>query len=148
MTPLDLTQAPPRPCRAELDGITYLPRAIDKTRASLPGGKLGEYVILMDDIATVSALFYRKMKMSHDEFAAAVAGAGSEDEVAAWLRQRVDQTQIDRWHAQIFAIKVGDIPNPEQERVFERHPGARTMPGETLLIDVLDNDDAEMFAGA
>src|SRR5580658_6516712 len=45
MEPLDLTTTRPRTTRAELSGIVFLPRSIDKLRASLPGGNLNGYSI-------------------------------------------------------------------------------------------------------
>lgn len=57
MGPLDLTKQPPRSAREELDGIAYLPRAIDKIRAEFPGGNLGQYVVLGNDGATVTGRF-------------------------------------------------------------------------------------------
>jgi Domain of unknown function (DUF5069) len=147
MTPLDLTQRPPRPFRAELDGIAYLPRAIDKTRAELPGGNLGAYLILSDEVVTMSAMFYRKMGITHEEFTAAVASAETDDDVAAWLRARIEAAQVVGWHARLFGIHLSDIPSPTRERVLERHPVGKTMPDSALLADVIDADDAEMFAG-
>ena len=146
MTPLDLSQGPPRSCRAELDGIAYLPRAIDKTRAELPGGNLGPYLILMDGIVTMSGLFYRRMGITHDEFAAAVREAATDDDIAAWLRPRIDDEKIAKWHKQLLAIRVCDIPSPAKEVVLDNHPIAKTMPDETYLVDVFDADDAELFA--
>ena len=145
MTPLDLTQRPPRPLRAELDGIAYLPRAIDKARASLPGGDLGVYLIMSDEVVTMSAMFYRKMGTTADEFAGVVASAEDDHAVAAWLRARVEPEQIDGWHKRLFGIHLSDIPEPALARVLERHPAGRTMPASTLLVDVIEADDAEMF---
>jgi hypothetical protein len=45
MEPLDLSKGRPRATRAELAGITFLPRSIDKFRAALPGGNLAGYTI-------------------------------------------------------------------------------------------------------
>ncbi|MBV9971796.1 MAG: DUF5069 domain-containing protein, partial [Candidatus Eremiobacteraeota bacterium] len=45
MEPLDLSKRPPRSPKLELDGLTMLPRTIDKIRATLPGGNLGPYRI-------------------------------------------------------------------------------------------------------
>lgn len=146
MTPLDLNQHAPRSCRVELDGIAYLPRAIDKVRAAFPGGSLGPYVILRDDIVTMSALFYRRMGITHDDFAAAVRDAQSEAEVAAWLRGRVDTTKIEKWHAQMLGIRLCDIPEPARGVVFAAHPIATSLPPTALLVDVFDADDAELYA--
>lgn len=146
MTPLDLSQHPPRSCRAELDGIAYVPRAIDKTRAELPGGNLGPYVILRPDIVTVSALFYRRMGITHDEFVAAVRDAQTEDDVAAWLRPHTDPEKIAKWHRQLLEMRVCDIPSPTREVMLANHPIAKTMPDTTHLVDVFDADDAELYA--
>jgi len=59
MGPLDLTKQPPRSAREELDGIAYLPRAIDKIRAEFPGGNLGKYVVMGANGATITDRFYR-----------------------------------------------------------------------------------------
>lgn len=146
MTPLDLTQQPPRPCRVELDGIAYLPRAIDKVRATLPGGNLGAYLILHDGIRTVSGLFYYRMGITNEEFTEAVRNAQTDEDVAAWLRPRIDEAKIEKWHRTILDLRMCDIPSPAREAVYANHPGAASMPESTHLIDVLDTDDAVHFA--
>jgi hypothetical protein len=45
MGPLDLRAAAPRAPRARLAGALFLPRSIDKVRATFPGGNLGDYAI-------------------------------------------------------------------------------------------------------
>lgn len=146
MTPLDLTRQAPRSARVELDGIAYLPRAIDKVRAALPGGNLGPYLVLHDEIVTLSALFYRRMGIAHDDFAAAVRDAQTDDDVAAWLRARVDDAKLDKWHAQVLGIRLCDIPSPTREQVIAAHPIATTLPETTFLVDIFDADDAALFA--
>jgi hypothetical protein len=146
MTPLDLTQQAPRSCRVELDGIPYLPRAIDKTRAELPGGKLGPYLVLHPGIITVSALFNRRMGITQEEFAAAVRDAQTEDDVAAWLRPRIDDTKLEKWRRQLLEMRLCDIPSPAREAVIDNHPIARTLPETTYLVDIFDADDADIFA--
>jgi hypothetical protein len=146
MTPLDLTQRPPRSCRVEVDGIPYLARAIDKTRAELPGGSLGAYLIFHPAVVTVSAMFYRRMGITHDEFTAAVRDAQTEDDVAAWLRQRIDDTKLQKWRRQLLDLRMSDIPSPTREAVIANHPIARTLPEDTYLVDIFDADDAETFA--
>ncbi len=146
MTPLDLTQRPPRSCRAELDGIAYLPRAIDKARAELPGGNLGAYLVLHPGIVTMSGLFYRRMGITPEEFAAAVRDAATEDDVAAWLRPRIDAEKLAKWHRQLLEIRVCDVPSPAKEIMLDNHPGAKGMPDTTYLVDMFDADDAALFA--
>jgi hypothetical protein len=144
MTPLDLTQRPPRSPRAELDGIAFLPRAIDKCRAELPGGKLGSYLNLDPEIVTWSSLFYRRMGITHDEFVAVVAAADSEDEIVAWLRARIDDAKLAKWHALLLGTRLCDIPEEVRARVRERHPVAATMPETALMCDIFEADDAQL----
>jgi hypothetical protein len=148
MTPLDLTKAPPRPCRAELDGIVYLPRAIDKVRAALPGGNLGQYLNVRADIPTLSALFYRRMGLTHEEFVAAVSEAADEDAVVAWLRARVDSTNVEKFARQYLGIRLGDLDAESFAALREFCPNAGEVEKGTFLIDFIDADDAAMFANS
>ena len=81
MTPLDLTQAPPRSPRVELRGLCMLPRMIDIARATLPGGSLGEYQIGRG----MSGAVFNAFGLSGAEFVEMVRGASSEDDVAQRL---------------------------------------------------------------
>jgi len=145
MTPLDLTAQPPRSCRTELDGIVYLPRAIDKVRAELPGGNLGAYLNLRPDIPTLSSLFYRRMGITHEEFVATVSEAPDEAAVVAWLRARADPTAIEKFSRQYLGIRLGVLDADSHAAVCALIPAARVATPETLLIDVIDADDAELF---
>lgn len=146
MEPLDLTQQPPRPCRAELGGIAYLPRAIDKVRASLPGGALGVYINLKDDVPTFSRLFYRSMAVAHDDFSRAVASARGDADVLTWLRGRVDEARIATWNRQLLAVRLCDLDAAQHRRVVGYYPAAATLPPDTKMVDVIDLDDRAMFA--
>jgi hypothetical protein len=148
MTPLDLTQRPPRPCREELAGIIFLPRAIDKVRGSLPGGNMGTYLNLSPDVPTMSSLFYRRMGITHDEFVAAVAEASDDDAVAAWLHSRVEESAIAKLKSQIMAIHVGDLAPEALPTVHRLYPAAATAAPAMLLVDLIDADDAAMFGTA
>jgi hypothetical protein len=146
MTPLDLTLGPPRPCRAELDGIIFLPRAIDKVRAELPGGNLGLYLNLSPAIPTLSSLFYRRMGVTHEEFSAAVAEAADETAVVAWLRARIDDRSVEKFTQQLLGLKLGGIPEDARRTVHAIYRGAAGAPDDTLLVDMIDADDAAIFA--
>ena len=71
MTPLDLTKARPRPPVAELDGIIFLPRTIDKARSLLPGGNKGDYNVTPG----VSEAFLKHFDLEVDPFIEAVKNA-------------------------------------------------------------------------
>ena len=69
MEPLDLTTRRPRKARDEVAGIVFLPRSIDKARASLPGGTLGEYTR-----PGFTATMLKHFGITVDAFIAAVGG--------------------------------------------------------------------------
>jgi len=81
--------------------IAFLPRAIDKVRATLPGGAPGVYITTHDrpEIATMSGLFYRTLRITSNEFTAAVASADDENAgscMAAQPRRRRTNRKMER----------------------------------------------------
>jgi len=64
MKPLDLTKGRPRPPLAELDGIMFFPRTIDKARATLPGGNIGDYSY----VPSMSEMFLKHFGVDPDAF--------------------------------------------------------------------------------
>ena len=145
MGPLDLTIAPPRSARAEIDGIAYLPRAIDKIRAEFPGGNLGAYVVLGKNGASVTANFYRTTGVEHNDFVQVIKDAPDDATVAAWLRGRLDRDAIATWNERYYAATIAAIKGPLRDQMFLAHPGAKTLPETTPLADMFDADDASMF---
>jgi len=123
----------------------FLPRAIDKVRATLPGGNIGLYLNLADT-PTLSLLFYRRMGITHEEFSAAVASAADDGEVVAWLRARIDEQAVEKFTRQLLAIQLGGIPPEARESVLKYYPAAATASDETPLVDLIDADDAALFA--
>jgi Domain of unknown function (DUF5069) len=93
MEALDLTNRHPRPTRAELGGITFLPRSIDKARAALPGGNLAGYTIegltgrMLDDLG-----------ISVDAFIAAVAAAKTDEDVLTFVLQHATPGGVESWN--------------------------------------------------
>jgi hypothetical protein len=80
MEPLDFTQSRPRATRAALAGVTFLPRSIDKFRASLPGGNLNGYTI-----EGFTGRMLENLGITEDAMRDAVAAAGTDDDIAtAW----------------------------------------------------------------
>ena len=146
MEPLDLTHYRPRSVRVAVDGIVYLARAIDKVRAQLPGGDLGPYLVLSDEITTISAMFYRRLGIDHGEFAAAVRDAQSEADVAAWVRARATDENVAKWNERITTLAIGTIPEPLRTRVRATHAQAGAAPDDMLLVDLIDADDHASFA--
>ena len=146
MTPLDLSTRPPRAVREQLAGIAYLPRAIDKVRAELPGGNLGPYIILAEGVRTLSGGMYGLFGFTHEEFVDAVVTAQDDDAVGRWVRARAADEAIAKWNAGVLTRRIGDVTGGTRERMLAGHPGAADMAPETLLVDMFDADDAAVYS--
>jgi hypothetical protein len=101
MEPLDLTQAHPRTTRADLSGITFLPRSIDKFRASLPGGNLDGYTI-----EGFTGRMLESLGISPDAFRAAVAEAKTDDDVARFVREHSVTGGAEAWNTYVLNREV------------------------------------------
>ena len=94
MDPLDLSTTRPRTTRAELAGVTFLPRSIDKFRAALPGGNLAGYTI---DGFTSRML--ENLGISVDAMQAAVATAASDEDIARFVREHAVAGGAEAWNS-------------------------------------------------
>ena len=139
MEPLDLTKAPPRSPREELDGLCMLPRMIDVARAKLPGGNIGQYQIGRG----MSGLVLRHLEMEVSEFVDCVREAGDEKEVAAQLTKRKTDKENRMVSLRLRRVTVKDVPDDLRES-FERFYGA-DLPADKRVFDVLEEDDARAF---
>jgi hypothetical protein len=138
MQPLDLTAAPPRSPRESLADVVFLPRTIDKVRATLPGGKLGAY-----NIAGFSQMLLDGLGIDLIGFTAAVADAENEGAVAAFVTASTSPERIAEWNALVLARlpRGGD-----RDAAFEAYPWLRERPDLVLALDVLEEDDRQHFA--
>ncbi len=145
MKPLDLRARPPRSCYAELDGLMLMPRTIDKIRALLPGGDPGGYFI-NGPIQGISGFLLGRLGIAEGEFADAVLGAKTDDDVATWLRGRADPAQYPALNATLTRIKP---KHAENEALF-REIYAETLaehPELEFIVDIIEADDRRMFLG-
>lgn len=146
MEPLDLTRKPPRSPRETLLDCVFLPRTIDKVRADLPGGNLGAYILVGP--RSISAYVLHKLKIDVDALRDVVARAQSEDEVTAWLRERVDPTVVAEVNEKLRASRLDRLSPDDRSFVEERHPIMRTRTDLATTFDLLDADDAATFASS
>ena len=138
MQPLDLTAAPPRAPRESLAGVVFLPRTIDKVRATLPGGALGAY-----NIPGFSEMLLEALGIEVGAFTAAVADAASDDDVARFVETSTSPDRIAEWNALILAR----LPrNGDRNAAYEAYPWLRQRPDLVLALDVLAEDDRQHFA--
>src|SRR4029077_12564767 len=116
MTPLDLTQKPPRSPRETLRGLCMLPRMIDIARAKLPGGDAGEYQIGRGMSGLVLAAF----GISASEFVDMVRDSRADEDVAErlWPAATVSPETLS---ARLQRVTVANVPadlRPEFQRLY------------------------------
>jgi len=144
MDPLELRNTPPRSCYSELDGLMLMPRTIDKLRAQLPGGDPGIYFI-NGKIKGISGYLLDRLGIAEADLLEAVERATSEDEVAAWLRERTDAAQYPAINATLRSIK----PKHAEDEAYFRSEYAETMqehPELEFIVDIVDADDRRRSA--
>ena len=141
MEALDLTKAPPRSPRLDLDGLVNLPRSIDKMRAHLPGGNPGVY-----NIPGFTAIMLEMIGVTENQFREAVAQAKTDDDVAAWLRTHAKTEQYATYNERILNRRVADVKARDPEAFAKRYPISQTRPDIEYMADLLEADDEEMFA--
>jgi Domain of unknown function (DUF5069) len=143
MDALDLTKAPPRPPRTPLAGLDLImaARTVDKLRASLPGGNLGSY-----QVPGFSTQMLEALGITEDALRDEVRRASSDDEIAAWIRERTTPEKIAAFNEKIQERRVKHRLDDETWR--KKYPRGAEMPPETPLIDMLSKDDELAFFGA
>lgn len=142
MEPLDLRAHPPRGPREQLAGLMFLPRAIDKLRATLPGGDCGEYF----PYKGLSELFAYITGIDLHELRDVIAHASSEAQVAAWVAQRVDEQRIGKSNHVMSGYTIEKIP-PSHRELFESAARPDLRSRYPNLFDLLEADDAAAFQG-
>lgn len=145
MEPLDLTTRPPRAPRETLLGLMFLPRTIDKLRAELPGGRVGAY---LNHDHGFSAYALRRAGIGMEGLRAVVASARDEDEVAAWLRERIDPAVAAEVNRKLESFTVSRMSPEDQVLIRQRHPVMAKRPELDRVLEVLEADDADAFERA
>jgi hypothetical protein len=142
MEPLDLRSRAPRPPREKLLGVMFLPRTIDKLRAELPGGHLGDFI---NHDRGFSAFVVKRLGLDMDAFRDAVAAAASEAEVEAWLRERIDPAVVEPLNAKLESFTSDRMPAEDQALLRARHPVLEKRPDLSNILDILEADDRHAF---
>jgi hypothetical protein len=138
MKPLNLSAAPPRGPREAIDGLMFLPRSIDKVRATLPGGDPGDYRIV-----GVTQAMLEHLEIPLDAFTRAVADAEDDAAVAAFVRARVPADAYDRWNARLLRWEPRGGNRAE---AIGFYPWLAQRPDLIYVLDVLEEDDKQAFA--
>jgi hypothetical protein len=129
MEPLDLSQAHPRATRAELSGITFLPRSIDKLRASLPGGNLAGYTI-----EGFTGRMLESLGISPEALLGVVGEAKTDEDVARYVREHSVAGGAEAWNTYVLnrEVYLGDRP-----AAIAENPWLAEHPEITLSLDFL-----------
>ena len=140
MDALDLTKRPPRSPRELLPGLDLLmaARTVDKLRATLPGGNIGEY-----QITGFSSSLLNSLGISEAVLRKVIADAATDEEVATWIRDHSDAQRYREINAKLEGRTVGERLSDAE--FLRRYPSARNLPPETSRLDHLIADDAESF---
>lgn len=141
MEPLDLARQAPRSPRELLPGLDLLmaARTVDKLRATLPGGNLGEY-----QITGFSSRLIEKLGFPEAALRDAIARAASDAEVADWIARHSDPARYADINAGFERLTIGErLGDP---KFVERYPLARRLPPEASRLDLLVLDDREAFS--
>ena len=143
MEPLDLTKAPPRSPWVKLGGCYMLARTIDKLRAMLPGGNIGPY-----RIPGFSERLLKSLGIEEDDLRAAVAHARNDDEVVKWVHARCDTAKLEELNGRLSTRRICDLD--DVPALKQRYPivAEKGFPDDTILFDLLDKEDAAMFAAS
>jgi hypothetical protein len=142
MEPLDLTSHPPRGPRETILGAVFLPRTIDKLRAELPGGAMGRY---LNEPRGLSSYVLYQLRIDMNELRAVVASARDEDEVIAWLRERLDPARVEETNRKMSVLGIDRLSPDDQVQVRERHPIMAQRPELVRFFDIFEADDAATF---
>jgi hypothetical protein len=134
MEPLDLTTSRPRKARDEVAGIVFLPRSIDKARASLPGGALGEYTI-----PGFTETMLKHFGITVNDFTAAVGDAANDDAVATWVKEHAVPGGVQSW---IDFATNREIYNGDRADAINDFPWLADHPELVYTLDFLDYQEA------
>ncbi len=134
MEPLDLRNAKPRRARDEAGGIVFLPRSIDKVRATLPGGHIGEYTI-----PGFTEMMLEEFGITIGAFTEAVAAAKTDDDVVAFVREHAKPGDIDNW---VDFATHREIYKGNREEAIADHPWLAEHPELVYSLDFLDYTEA------
>ena len=114
-----------------------LPRTIDKARAAVRGGDLGDYHLTPG----LSASLLREIGMTEAEFVHLVRHAADEDQVANAVAERVPPARRERWNEALKNLHVADLAEAERERFLTQHDAH----DDDLVVYVLVADDRRSF---
>jgi hypothetical protein len=113
-------------------------RTVDKLRATLPGGSLGEYQITGFSSRLIEALGFPEGALRE-----AIARADSDGDVADWIVRHSDPAKYAEINAALERPTVGERLG--DAAFLARYPSARRLAPDASRLDLLVADDNEAF---
>lgn len=143
MRPLDLSLRAPRSPRVELGGLPVLARTIDRARASLPGGNLGQY----DPVGSggLSNIMLDGLGINPNDFVEAVTAAVTDQDVLDWVEKHSDSATWRVLGQRLSQMRLADVP-PERRAYIDSHYPRHIVERAETGFDLLDDDDRESFS--
>lgn len=140
MEALDLRIRPPRRPRERLDGLMFMPRTIDKIRATLPGGHLGPYHVAPG----MSQMLLSIISVDLAALRGAVTRVNSDEDVAKWLQTHADVTQYERANSILSEWRHENIPEEHREHFESLYP-EYLLARYAVAFDLIEADDRELY---
>lgn len=145
LSPLDLTQRPPRSPRVRLGGFVILPRLLDKARAHL-AGKAGEYVFN----SGLDKRFFTFVKIDADALLAQLGEGKGDGEILTWIADtgghKPGDWEIAQWSA-FQEARTATSVKAREHTVKQLGALAPNRTDVTSGFDFLDLDDHVSFGG-
>ena len=136
---MDLVNGMPRSPYESLQGIVFLPRAIDKVRAEI-AGTLGDYL----SRTGFSGMLLEFLGIEPADFVDAVATRSSDDEVWAWVKARMtprSAAEIMAFNRRMMTIRPRDDAARERYWQFMADIGQSHRTDLIRQFDRLDLDE-------
>jgi hypothetical protein len=144
ISPIDLTQRPPRSVRVRLGGYALLPRMLDKCRAELAGRAGSFHFACPNDQRILQFL-----GIDSDALKVEVAKGGGDGEILRWIRatqrNKHSSAEIEAWSDAMDKRR----PDAEDRARFDQYL-AECGPGRDDIQcwpDLLDLDDFVSYGG-
>lgn len=142
MQPLDLRVHPPRGPRQTLGGLYMLARTLDKLRAALPGGDLGEYHVFFG----LSKHLADQLGIDLQQLAHLVRDAQTEGDVVDWVREHSDPSKYGEINHELEErTQTRHIPSEHRAR-FESKYAPELRVRHDNLFDLIEADDRSCYA--
>jgi Domain of unknown function (DUF5069) len=118
----------------------FMPRTIDKIRATLPGGHLGPYHI----VPGMSDMLLSIISVDLTALRATIIDASSDDDVAAWLRTNADISQYPRANATLSEWRHENIPQDHRAHFESLYPDY-LLSRYAIAFDLIEADDRDLY---